>query len=102
MRTGPSWPLLWSDHNDHGLAVARPGGTGTNTSSGSRPRRALDVHLQARAVVADPALLARGGDHPVPALGPVRGAALWLCGGPQRVDGNEPGLGVLDPAQARL
>src|SRR3954469_3024522 len=102
MRTGSSWPYRWSDHNDRAVAVARPGRTGTDASPGSGPRGALHVQLEARSVVADPALLAGGGDHVVPALGPVRCAALRGGGVVQRLDRDEPGLGVLQPAEAGL
>src|SRR4051794_35826396 len=68
----------------------------------SGARRALHVHLEARAVVPDPPLVAGGGDHALPALRPVRRAALGRGGGVQGVDGDEAGLGVLQPAQPRL
>src|SRR5215218_8033669 len=45
---------------------------------GSRPRGALHVHLEATPVLAEPALLAGGADHRLPALVPVRVAALRL------------------------
>src|SRR3954452_9690606 len=101
MRTGSSCRYRWSDHNDPESPVARLCGTGTNTSSGSGARSALDVHLEARAVVADPALLPGGGDHALPALRPVRRAALRSGGVVQGVDAHEAGVRVLEPAQAR-
>src|SRR4051794_18592092 len=102
MRTRTSWPYRWSDHNDHRIAIARLSGTGTDTSSGSGPRGTLDVHLEARSVLADPPLLPGSGDHALPPRGPVRRTALRRGGGVQGVDADETGLGALQPAEARV
>src|ERR671932_2533267 len=74
-------------------------GTGSPTPSGARG--ALHVNLQARPVVGQPALAAGVLDHPVPLPRPVVSTGLRLRGGPQRGDVEEPGLGVLQPAEPR-
>src|SRR3954452_10779068 len=62
---------------------------------------ALHVHLEAGSVLGQPPLAAGVLDHPGEAFGPVRRPGLRLCSRLERLDVEDAGVGVLQPAEAR-